>query len=111
MIQFTMRGSGATMSVKEHMKHVAGTKKGDITLYTLSTCVWCKKVKGLLKELALDYHYVDVDLLTDADRQEAIETVKRWNPRCSYPTLVIDNDRCIVGFNEREIRGLLKNGG
>ena len=95
------------MSVKGHLKHVDGTKKGDITLYALSTCGWCKKTKGLLNDMNLDYRYVDVDLLADADREEAMEEIRRWNPTCSFPTLVIDNDRCIVGFREEEIRGLL----
>ena len=99
------------MSVKELMKHKEGKKRGDIAVYALSTCVWCKKAKGLLDELALDYHYVDVDLLPDADRQEAVDTIRQWNPACSFPTLVIDNNRCIIGFNEKEIRGLVNNGG
>ena len=97
------------MSVKEHMKHVDGTKKGDITLYALSTCGWCKKTKGLLNDLNVDYHYVDVDLLPDADSEEAIKEIRRWNPSCSFPTLVINNSRRIIGFNEEEILGLTKN--
>jgi glutaredoxin len=95
------------MSVKGHLKHVDGTKKGDITLYALSTCGWCKKTKGLLNDMNLDYNYVDVDLLADADREEAMEEIRLWNPTCSFPTLVIDNNKCIVGFKEQEIRGLL----
>jgi glutaredoxin len=97
------------MSVKGHLKHVDGTKKGDITLYALSTCGWCKKTKGLLNDMNLDYRYVDVDLLADADREEAMEEIRRWNPACSFPTLVIDNNSCIVGFKEQEIRGLLND--
>ncbi len=99
------------MSVKEHMKHVDGKKKGDITLYALSTCGWCKKTKGLLNDLTVDYHYVDVDLLADADKEEAIKEIRQWNPPCSFPTMVIDNNRCIIGFNEEEIRGLKANAG
>ena len=99
------------MSIKEHMQHVDGKKTGDITLYALSTCGWCKKAKGLLNALDLDYHYVDVDLLADAEQQEATETIRRWNPACSFPTLVIDNKRCIIGFKEEEIRGLMTNAG
>jgi glutaredoxin-like protein NrdH len=99
------------MSIKEHMKHVEGTKKGDITLYTLSTCGWCKKTKGLLNELNVDYHYVDVDLLADADKEEAVNQIRQWNPACSFPTLVINNNSCIIGFKEEEIRGAITNGG
>jgi arsenate reductase-like glutaredoxin family protein len=31
-----------------------------------------------------------------------------WNPSASFPTLVIDNQRSIVGFKEDEIREALK---
>lgn len=95
------------MSVKEHMKHVEGTKKSNIKLYALSTCGWCKKTKALLNDLQADYHYVDVDLLGDADQQEAVAEITKWNPECSFPTLVIDNKSCIVGFKEQEIRGVI----
>ena len=97
------------MSIKEHMQHVEGTKKGDITLYALSTCAWCKKTKGLLKKLKADYYYVDVDLLAEADKEKAVKEITKWNPECSFPTMVIDKKRCIVGYNEEEIRGLLKH--
>ena len=97
------------MSVKEHMKHVDGTKKGEITLYALSTCAWCKKTKDLLNTLKADYHYVDVDLLADADKEKVVKEISKWNPACSFPTMVIDNKRCIVGFDEKEIRGLVRH--
>jgi len=99
------------MSVKEHMKHVEGAKKSDIKLYALSTCGWCKKTKGLLNKLQADYHYVDVDLLGDADQEEAVAEITKWNPQCSFPTLVIDNKSCIVGFKEQEIRGVIADAG
>jgi glutaredoxin-like protein NrdH len=95
------------MSFKEYVKHVNGTKKGDITLYALSTCGWCRKTKGLLNELKVDYNYVDTDLLEGSDREEAIDEVRKWNPACSFPTMVINNKTCIVGFKEDEIRETL----
>ena len=30
--------------------------------------------------------------------------VTAWNPAASFPTLVVDNKRSIIGFNEDEIR-------
>lgn len=99
------------MSVKEHMKHVEGTKRGDITLYALSTCAWCKKTKGLLDKLKADYYYVDVDLLADADKEKAVKEISKWNPEGSFPTLVIDNKSCIVGFDVEKIKGLIKDAG
>ncbi len=87
--------------------HVPGSTDHTITLYALSTCGWCRKTKRLMDELGLGYDYVDVDTLEGARSEEARTEVSRWNPRCSYPTLVIDNDRCVVGFDENELRALV----
>ena len=41
-------------------KHMKGKKKGDVLVYALSTCIWCKKTKEYLssKDVAFDYIYV-----------------------------------------------------
>lgn len=88
--------------------HVPGSTGHTITLFALSTCGWCRKTKRLLDELGLGYDYVDVDTLEGVQSEEARSEVSRWNPRCSYPTLVIDGDRCIVGFDEDELRALVR---
>ncbi|MGQ9788124.1 MAG: glutaredoxin family protein [Candidatus Hadarchaeaceae archaeon] len=85
------------------MTHVEGKKKGRIILFALSTCVWCGETKKLLDGLGLDYYYVDVDLLEGESREETLKEMERWNPKKSFPTLVI-NERCIVGFDEKEIK-------
>ena len=90
------------MSVEKN--HVAGTKKGDVLLYALSTCQWCRKTKELLNELKVDYHYIDVDLVAGDDQKELIEEIKKYNPACSFPTIVINERDCIVGFDEEKIR-------
>ena len=84
--------------------HVFGKNVGRIVLYALSTCIWCQKTKLLLKSLGVEHSYIDVDLLEGAERAEAMEAVRRCNPRSSFPTLVINEDRCIAGFKEDEIR-------
>jgi glutaredoxin-like protein NrdH len=85
------------------MKHVNGKDKGHILMYALSTCGWCKKTKRLLEKLGVEYDYTDVDLLEGEDKAKAIKELERWNPRRSFPTLVI-NDECIVGYKEDEIK-------
>jgi glutaredoxin-like protein NrdH len=90
------------------MIHVAGENKGSIVLYALSTCVWCRKTKQLLDQLGVEYDYAEVDLLQGVEKSEAMAEVKRMNPRCSFPTLSI-NDQCIVGFDESKIQEALKS--
>jgi len=89
------------------VEHVPGRNAGQVMLYALSTCVWCKKTKQLLADLGVEYNYEYVDLLQDQEKGKAMETVKKWNPACTFPTLVINNE-CVVGFDERKVRELLK---
>ena len=86
------------------LQHVAGKNKGRIVLYALSTCPWCKKTKKLLEEMGVEYYFGDVDLMTDAERKEAMRIVQKWNPGSSFPTMIIDDSKCIIGFQESKIR-------
>jgi len=90
------------------LTRVDGKKTGHIVIYALSTCPWCKKTKKLLGDLGVEYYFEDVDLLQDAEKKQTMDTVKKWNPACSFPTMVINDNKCIVGFKEDEIRKELK---
>jgi glutaredoxin-like protein NrdH len=87
--------------------HVPGKNKGKVVLYALSTCIWCRKTKELLDQLGVEYDYVHLDELEGEEKNRTTETVKSLNPRCSFPTLAI-NDTCIVGFHEDKVREALK---
>jgi glutaredoxin len=89
------------------IKHIQGKNRGHIMIYALSTCVWCKKTRKLLDDLGVDYHYVDVDLLIGEEKQNVKQEIMQWNPKCSFPTLVINNNKCIVGYKEQEIKEAL----
>ena len=89
-------------------EHVDGNDRGSVRLFALSTCVWCKKTKRFLDELGVAYDYVFADHAQGSERDEIIETVTNWNPRCSFPTLVIKDEKCIIGFKEDEIRKALE---
>ncbi|MBN1860725.1 MAG: glutaredoxin family protein [Candidatus Thermoplasmatota archaeon] len=88
--------------------HVNGKNKGDIILYAISTCGWCKKTKSLLNSLGVEYRFINVDLLDKVEKEKIEEEVKRWNPKCNYPTMVINDKKCIVGYKEDEIREVVQ---
>ena len=77
-----------------------------VKMYTLSTCGHCKATKTLLDECKIAFEFEDVDLLEGEERSAILEEVKKWNPNCSFPTLVI-GDKVIVGYKENEIREAL----
>lgn len=86
---------------------VDGQDRGDVLLFALSTCVWCRRTKALLQELGVAYRYVDVDLVPPEEQQEVMEQVARWNPQRNFPTLVIRNSQVIVGYQPERIREAL----
>ena len=90
------------------MQHVPGLKAADVKLYALSTCPWCKKTKKLLEDLGVEYSFEDVDLLTGIERDSTMSEVSKWNPARSFPVIIINNSKCIIGFKEQDIREALK---
>ena len=92
-----------------NLEKVPGRNAGNISLYALSTCPWCRKTKQLLADLGVAYQFVDVDLLPDADKCQAMETIRQCNPTYSFPTMLLDGGKCIIGFKEKEIRETFKS--
>ncbi|MBW1739654.1 MAG: glutaredoxin family protein [Deltaproteobacteria bacterium] len=77
-----------------------------VKIYTLSTCSHCKATKKLLDDCGVTYDFTDVDLLDIEERAAVLEDVKKWNPQCSFPTIII-GDKVIVGYKEDEIKEAL----
>ena len=77
-----------------------------VRMYSLSTCSHCKSTKRLLDECTIKYEFTDVDLLKGKERAAILEDVKKFNPNCSFPTVII-GDKVIVGYKEKEIREAL----
>jgi glutaredoxin-like protein NrdH len=79
--------------------------------YFLSTCGWCRKTKRLLDENEVEYEYEYLDLLSGDEKKRALAEVSQYNPRKSFPTVVVSNGetQVVIGFKEdllREVLGL-----
>lgn len=86
---------------------VVGKNIGDIRIFALSTCGWCKKAKKFFNDNKIAYSYVDVDLLAPGDLETATEEQRKYNPRGSFPTIILDSDQCIVGYDETRLKELI----
>ena len=80
--------------------------RSQIVLYALSTCSHCKDVKRLLDSRSIEYRSIEVDLLEGEARKKAIEEVKQYNSRVTFPTTVI-GDKVIVGSKKDRIKEAL----
>ncbi len=96
------------MTYKDNVQSVDGEIDKGLFLFTLSTCIWCRKTKALLQELSVTYKYVDIDLLEGADRTEAVAELRKYNPKGSFPTILVDGGATVIlGFDETKLRGLV----
>ncbi len=78
----------------------------DIKIYTLSTCSHCNAAKRFLNANGVRYEFTDVDLLAGEKQKALLEEVRKLNPDCTFPTIVVGK-RVIVGIREKEIREAL----
>lgn len=80
--------------------------ENNVKIYSLSTCSHCKSTKKFLSECAIKYEFVDVDLLEGTERKAILEDVRKFNPKCSFPTIII-GEKVVVGYREEEIKEAL----
>lgn len=78
----------------------------NVKLYALSTCSHCMRTKKFFNDCEIVVDIVDVDLLSGEERERILDEVRRLNPECTFPTIII-GDKIIVGFNETKLREAL----
>lgn len=87
---------------------IAGShSEREIVFYGLSTCIWCRRTRQFLEEQGVAFDFVYVDLLKGQERAEAVEQVRRWNPAVSFPTIVLDDEQCVVGYKTDDLKEVL----
>jgi glutaredoxin len=86
-----------------NINHVEGKNVGKIFIYTLSTCIWCKKTKQALADMKIAYDYVELDKHEGAEEDMLLEELKKFNPNCSFPTTVINDTKAVIGFQPDKI--------
>ena len=69
---------------------------------------WSKRTRRLLEDLDVAFEFVYADLLEGEEKQAVKAELAKHNPLESFPTLVIDVERSIVGFKPDEIRRALE---
>jgi len=87
---------------------VTGThNEHQVKFYGISTCIWCRKTRMFLEENSVTFDFVYVDLLAGDEREAVKDEVREWNPRASFPTIVVDDKDCVIGYKTDQIKELL----
>jgi len=92
---------------------VEGTNsEHDVSIFTLSSCMWCKKCKAYLKDRKINYKYIDIDTITPDEKKQVLDFLREnYKPdRIAYPFMVCD-DKFVVGYDPNKYEELIKTGG
>lgn len=87
--------------------HVEGKNLGKVVLYAISTCLWCRKTKEFLTNEGIEFDYINVDKAEGEEGKQLDNIVKKWNPKESFPTTVINDEVAVVGYKPDEIKNAL----
>lgn len=83
---------------------------GDVTIFTLSTCQWCKKCKRYLGDKGVGYRYIDIDRLSGKEKSKVLDFLaRRYKTRIKFPFLICDRG-IVVGYKPDEYEKILKGG-
>ncbi|TRO45712.1 glutaredoxin family protein [Candidatus Bathyarchaeota archaeon] len=88
---------------------VAGkNRKHKVLLYAISTCGWCRRAKQNLKDLDVEYEYIDIDLCSGEDRQEITKDIRSRKGQLAYPTVIVDDKILLTGPSKEELQEVLE---
>ncbi len=77
-----------------------------LTIYTLSTCLWCRKTKKYFEEKGVEFDAVDYDKQDEAKQKAMAAEMKAAGFNCSFPFVRIDGE-CAQGFDPAEFERML----
>jgi len=80
------------------MKHVS--------MYTLSTCPWCRKTKKYFTDHNVPFKYVDYDLASVPEQERIEQEMRSRGGPLSFPWVLIGDD-LVVGWNPAKYDELL----
>jgi len=76
-----------------------------VTLYTLSTCAVCKKVKQFLDDNGIPYTRIEIDTLESGEQWVMTKELAKHNPEATYPTVIVEE--VIKGYDVEALRSKL----
>ena len=69
-------------------------------MYALTTCLHCKNTKKFLEENHYEVTVIHLDDYCDSQRSDLMEKVRKYNPRGTFPVVLMPNGKVIVGFRK-----------
>jgi|AGTN01.2.fsa_nt_gi Glutaredoxin and related proteins len=79
-----------------------------VSMYTLSTCPWCRKTKKFFSDRKIPFDFVDYDLAGEEMQDKIASEMMKHTGHISFPFVRID-DVVVIGYNPERYEQLLKS--
>jgi len=70
-------------------------------MYALTTCQHCKNTRKFLDANNVDYTVIYLDEYSGSQRSDLMVKVRTYNPRGTFPTIIVPGGKVIVGFRKQ----------
>ncbi len=78
-----------------------------VSMYTLSTCPWCRKTKKFFKDKNIPFDYVDYDLASEEEQEKIGKDMQKYTGHIAFPFVRIGDD-VIIGYNPEKFEEKIK---
>lgn len=78
-----------------------------VTIYALSTCLWCRKTKSYFEDKKIPFEAVDYDKQDDDQQKKILEEMRGAGCAGSFPFIKIGSE-CVQGYDPAEFDKLLE---
>ncbi len=79
-----------------------------VSMYTLSTCPWCRKTKKFFQDRGISFDFVDYDLAGEDEQNKIAAEMMKHTGHVSFPFVRI-GDVTVIGYNPERYEQLLKS--
>ena len=74
----------------------------NILVFALSTCIHCRHCKEYFNGKGITYEVTHVDQLDKDKQAAALDEIRKYNPACSFPTVIINGgEKVLIGFSKK----------
>ncbi len=80
-------------------------------MYALTTCQHCRNTRKFLDERNAEYTCIYLDTFSHAQRGELMDTMRIYNPRGTFPTILFPNGKVIVGYRRHLLEEAFNDAG
>jgi glutaredoxin-like protein NrdH len=63
----------------------------NVMLYTISTCIWCKRLKSKLEAENIKFRYIDIDLEPLMEKEKLKNQLRAVKPLLAFPMMFVDD--------------------